>query len=75
MVLFADFMKNQKVSNKAPVIPTGIALTLFEKHSGHAVTKKCSETIEYPAVVAGIQIIDDCIKARERSWLERIFGN
>ena len=23
----------------------------------------------------GIQIIDDCIKARERSWLERIFGN
>jgi penicillin-binding protein 1B len=75
LVLFADFMKNQKVSNKAPVIPTGIALTLFEKHSGHAVTKKCSETIEYPAVVAGIQIIDDCIKARERSWLERIFGN
>ena len=75
LVLFADFIKNQKVSNKPPVIPTGIALTLFEKNSGYAVTNNCSQTIEYPAVVAGIRISDHCIKERERSWFEQFLGN
>jgi penicillin-binding protein 1B len=75
LVLFADFMKNQKVSNKEPIIPTGISMTLFEQDSGHAVTNNCSQTIEYPAVVAGISITDNCIKERERSWLERFFGD
>ena len=75
LVLFANFMKNQKVSNKQPFIPAGIALTLFEKHSGDAVTNNCSQTIEYPAVEAGIRISDHCIKERERSWLEQFLGN
>ena len=75
LVLFAHFMKNQKVMNKQLVMPEGVAMTLFEQQSGHAVTKNCSNTIEYPAVMLGVRINDNCIKERERSWLERLFGN
>jgi len=75
LVLFADFMKNSKVASKPSIMPEGIAMTLFEKQSGNAVTDNCSNTIAYPAVVAGIKVNQNCIKERERSWLERIFGD
>ncbi len=75
LVLFADFMKRQQVESKIVDMPSGIAMTLFEQKSGHAVTDNCSNIIEYPAIVAGVRINENCIQERERSWLERLFGD
>lgn len=75
LVLFADFMKHKKVVSKQSVMPKGIAKILFEKQSGNAVTDNCSNTIAYPAVIEGIKVNESCIKERERSWLERLFGD
>ena len=75
LVMFADFMKRQGVINKKVNMPNAVALTLFEKESGNAVTDNCSNTIEYPAIIAGIKVSDVCLKQRERSWLKRLFGD
>ncbi|NQY62116.1 MAG: penicillin-binding protein 1B [Alteromonadaceae bacterium] len=76
LVLFADFMKKQGVVNKPIKTPDGIELALFETKSGHAVTANCSDTIEYPAIKAGIKIKADCLPEVEKevSWFDRLFG-
>jgi len=83
LVLFADFMKKLGVSDKPLIMPDNVAMILFEQKTGNAVTDKCSDTVEYPAVKVGVVIQDKCLKLRDelkqhkkkkRSWLERLFG-
>lgn len=77
LVLFADFMKKQGVVNKPINTPVGIEFALFESKSGHAVTNNCSDTVEHPAIKAGITIKVDCLQQveKELSWFERLFGS
>jgi len=75
--LFASFMKAQGLTSKTLTMPDGIAMTLFEKKTGSAVTAQCDGTISYPAVNVSINIVKDCLQEKpdERSWFERIFGD
>ena len=75
LVLFADYINHQGVVDKYSAMPEGVASVLFEKKSGNAVTKLCENTIEYPAIVAGIRLSKSCLEVKERSWLERLFGD
>jgi penicillin-binding protein 1B len=77
LVLFSDFIKKQGVVNKVDNKPDAIAITLFETKTGHAVTSECDDTINYPAISAGIQPKVGCLKekADERSWFERLFSD
>ncbi|MBL4909881.1 MAG: penicillin-binding protein 1B [Alteromonadaceae bacterium] len=86
LVLFANFMKKLGVIDKPLVMPDNMAMILFEQKTGNAVTAKCSDVVEYPAVKVGVVIKDKCAKVRDklldkktnknkkRSWLERLFG-
>ncbi|MCI2285746.1 hypothetical protein L3081_23160 [Colwellia sp. MSW7] len=76
LVLFADFMNKVGVVNKMTNQPEAIAMTLFETATGHAVTDECDDTINYPAVSAGIVLQKGCLqdKVEERSWFERLFS-
>ncbi len=77
LVLFADYMKSQGVTNKTSVKPDAIALTLFEQQTGNAVTSECDGTITYPAISLGIRLETSCLKEKEdnRSWFEKLFGD
>jgi penicillin-binding protein 1B len=77
LVLFSDFIKKQGVVNKVDNKPAAIAMTLFEKKTGHAVTEKCDNTINYPAISAGISLKQKCLKENkdERSWFEKLFSD
>jgi len=77
LVLFSDFIKKQGVVNKVDNKPDAIAMTLFEKKTGHAVSAKCADIINYPAISAGIQPKVGCLKekADERSWFEKLFSD
>ena len=77
LVLFSDFMKKQGVVDKIRTQPEAIAMTLFEKETGHAVTEQCDNTNVYPAIFAGITAKEGCLKekADERSWFEKLFSN
>jgi len=77
LVLFADYMRNQGVTNRTNVKPDAIALTLFEQQTGNAVTNECDETKTYPAISLGIHIETSCLKEREdnRSWFEKLFSD
>lgn len=76
LVLFADYIKQQGIASKTLVMPDNIGLFWFEQKTGNAVTEECSDIVQYPAVIAGIEIQKHCLKKREkkRSWLERLFG-
>jgi penicillin-binding protein 1B len=83
LVLFAHFMKKLGVTDKPLIMPDNVAMILFEQKTGNAVTDKCSDTVEYPAVKVGVVIQDKCLKLRDeleqhkkkkRSWFERLFG-
>ena len=75
LVLFSDFIRKRGIVNKNRIIPDAITLTLFEKETGHAVTSQCDNTINYPAISAGIVMQKSCLKeqADGRSWFEKIF--
>jgi len=77
LILFSDFIKKQGVVNKVDNKPDAIAMTLFEKKTGHAVSAKCADIINYPAISAGIQPKVGCLKekADERSWFEKLFSD
>ena len=77
LILFSDFIKKQGVVNKVDNKPDAIAITLFETKTGHAVTSECDDTINYPAISAGIQPKVGCLKekADERSWFEILFSD
>jgi len=77
LVLFADFIKKQGVVNKKYRKPDEIAMTLFEKKTGHAVTSQCDNTINYPAISAGIIMQESCLKEKvdDRSWFEKLFSD
>ena len=77
LTLFSDFIKKQGVVNKKRVKPDAIAMTLFEKKTGHAVTSQCDNTINYPAISAGIAMQNSCLKKKvdERSWFEKLFSD
>ncbi|WDE10980.1 penicillin-binding protein 1B [Thalassomonas haliotis] len=76
LVLFADFLKQQGVVDKQQVMPQGIAMTLFERQSGNAVTDECDNTELYPAISLAIRVNENCLQKRPdtRSWLERLLG-
>jgi len=76
LVLFADFLKQQGVADKQAVMPEGIAMTLFERQSGNAVTDECDNTELYPAISQAIRVNENCLQKRPdtRSWLERLLG-
>ncbi len=77
LVLFADYIKKQGVSNKVSIKPDAIALTLFEQQTGNAVTSGCDDTKSYPAISLGIHLETTCLKAKvdNRSWFEKLFGD
>ena len=77
LVLFADYMKSQGVTNKTSVKPDAISLTLFEQQTGNAVTSECDGTINYPAISLGIRTETTCLREKEdkRSWFEKLFGD
>ena len=76
LTLFSDFIKKQGIVNKKRDKPDAISMTLFEKKTGHAVTSQCDNTIQYPAISAGIAIQNSCLKEKvdERSWFEKLFS-
>ncbi len=76
LVLFAEYMKKQGITEQTLLMPDNIGLFWFEQKTGNAVTEECSDIVQYPAVIAGIVIQKHCLKKREkkRSWLERLFG-
>ena len=74
LLLFSDFIKKQSAVDRSQTMPEGVSLVIFEKKTGNAVTKKCKNITEYPAITAGIQWAKGCLEARELSWMERIFG-
>ncbi len=75
--LFVEFIKHQGVVDKVEDKPEGIAITLFEKQTGNAVTQECANTVLYPAVQAGIKTSKKCLqdKIDNRSWFEKVFGD
>jgi len=75
--LFARFMKAQGLASKSLAMPDGIAMTLFEKKTGSAVTSQCDNTISYPAVSRSVRIINDCLqeKSDSRFWFEKLFSD
>jgi len=75
LVLFSDFIKKQGVVNKQHIKPDAVEMTLFEIKTGHAVTSHCDNTINYPAISAGIVMQSSCLKekADDRSWFEKLF--
>jgi len=75
LVLFSDFIKKRGVVNKSHIKPDAITLTLFENTTGHAVTSQCDNTINYPAISAGIVMQKSCLKEKVdgRSWFEKLF--
>ena len=75
--LFAHFIKSQGIESKKLTMPEGIAMTLFEKETGSAVTPLCDGTIRYPAVVSSIHQSNTCLQEKQilRSWFDRIFGD
>ncbi|WDE04528.1 penicillin-binding protein 1B [Thalassomonas viridans] len=77
LVLFADFLKHQGVADKQAVMPEGIAMILFERQSGNAVTEECDNTELYPAIILAIRVNENCLQKRPdtRSWLELLLGN
>lgn len=77
LILFSDFIKKQGVVNKKCSKPDAIAMTLFENETGHAVTSQCDNTINYPAVSAGIIRQESCLKEKveDRSWFEKLFND
>lgn len=77
LILFADFINKQGVVNKARIKPEAIAMTLFEKKTGHAVTSQCDNTIHYPAISAGIVMQSSCLKENTdvQSWFEKLFSD
>ncbi len=74
LVLFADFMKRQGVVNRHFAMPDEIAMTTFERGSGHAVTENCHNIHQYPAITAGIFLYKACKEKQKKSWLQRLFG-
>lgn len=77
LVLFADYMKQQGVINRQMPKPDAVAMTVFETETGHAVQSHCANTINYPAISAGIILQKGCLqpKVDERSWFERLFSD
>ncbi len=77
LILFSDYIKKQGVVNKNHTKPDAVAVTLFEKKTGHAVTSQCDNTINYPAISAGIIIQKSCLKENNdnRSWFEKLFSD
>tara|TARA_R110002167_G_scaffold34573_2_gene110391 strand:+ start:40422 stop:42767 length:2346 start_codon:yes stop_codon:yes gene_type:complete len=75
LVLFSDFINKQGVVNKNRIQPDAIASTLFETKTGHAVTSLCDNTVNYPAISAGIVMQKGCLqeKVDDRSWFEKLF--
>lgn len=77
LLLFVDFMKKQGTQSKQRIKPNAIAMTLFEQKTGHAVLAQCDNTVEYPAISAGIVVQKSCLKKKidDRSWFEKLFGD
>ncbi len=76
LLLFTEFIKKQGVVNKSTTQPDAIAMMVFEKKTGKAVTSDCANTVMYPAIVAGLTVSKGCLKEKtdERSWLEKFFS-
>jgi len=76
LVIFADYIKKQGITNKINNEPEGIFVTLFERDTGNAVTDNCQNTVMYPAVRKNTHTILACLKKKvdDRSWFEKVFG-
>jgi penicillin-binding protein 1B len=74
LTVFQRFMQKQGVVSRHIETPPGIDEFLFELETGNVVTQNCLGTTQYPAVRDGIKVTEQCLKEKERSLLERIFG-
>ena len=76
LLLFSEFIKKQGIVTKNRIKPNAVAMTLFEQETGHAVAKKCNNTITYPAISRGVVMVQSCsqVKSNDRSWFEKLFG-
>jgi len=81
LVLFAQFMNENGVTNKTRLMPDAISLTQFESTSGIAVSVECAEMISYPAITTGLLIEPHCLgkkkteKKKKTSWFDKLFGD
>ena len=77
LLLFSDFIKKQGTVSKERIKPNAVAMTLFEQQTGHAVFSQCDNTVNYPAISAGIVVQESCLKKKsdDRSWFEKLFGD
>lgn len=77
LVLFAEYMKKQGVTNKESIKPATIALALFEQQTGNAVSNECDNTKSYPAISLGLRLQTKCLKEKvdTRSWFEKLFSD
>jgi len=77
LVLFADYMNKQGVTNKLMKKPESIELITFEKTTGNAVSDDCSETISLPANTHYLEKLKTCTSppSKKSSWLDKLFGN
>ncbi|SET72345.1 penicillin-binding protein 1B [Thalassotalea agarivorans] len=77
LVVFAEFMKQQGVVPLQRTAPDGVAMMRFENTTGNAVTDYCADTRQYPAIVAGIVVSEQCQQPRGKinTWLGRLFGD
>jgi len=75
LLLFSDFIKKQGTVSKQRIKPNAVSMTLFEQKTGHAVLSQCDNTVNYPAISAGIVIQESCLKKKvdTRSWFEKFF--
>jgi len=77
LVLFADYMNKQGVTNKLMKKPESIEQITFEKATGNAVSDNCNETISLPANTHYLEKLKTCTAppSKKSSWLDKLFGN
>ncbi len=77
LVLFADYMNKQGVTNKQLNPPENIDFVSFEKSTGNAVSDNCNETITLPVNNNYLQTLEACSYGTSKpdSWFDKLFGN
>ncbi|GLX79020.1 penicillin-binding protein 1B [Thalassotalea insulae] len=79
LTLFADFISQFGVVDKAVKVPANIEAVSFEQATGYPLAVDCDNSIDFPAVNIGLAYQYSCSELsdkpkKERSWFERLFG-
>jgi penicillin-binding protein 1B len=78
LILFADFMKKQRVRNIKLAMPESIVMQSFDVKTGLAVFDNCVDSASYPVVAISVLSSQACKEKvspkKKKSWLEKLFG-